>query len=532
MKNLNKKTGSRSLCSVFLLKFFLYIMPICLFLSYHPVISIGGNETMNFELSVAEIWLVLFDIVGFFVLCQKKRLFSEFKSIILWLLFPVWLSLSVIWSLNTTRGLLTAGLMWALVFAGYTMWSLRDMFDYTFFKKWMKWFLSSSILVCFWCVLQCILDLAGVGREYTLMCAGCTYHMFGFPHPNGFAIEPQFMGNLLLAPAMVCAWLLMNKQVYKNLERERSRDSHFHNRSGGLGPVLQYRIRVRDCCKNDNGSRSLCSKFLYACLFMIAITLFLTFSRGAIYAFVVGMLFMSGFLVAKAVKKRRGEICKRVGVVWGLIVGAFFVALCGQGLMAELSPTYDTFGDGVSKVVNHLSLGVIKTRTENTDDDSAVEKSVENSANKAVESFDENSKKEKSVFDGYVAESTDARVRLTDSAFSIWKQNYKTAIIGVGLGGAGQALYNNGLSPAPKEIIQNEYASLLVETGVVGVMLLILTLGLTIRLFFLAKASDGLLFGLMLAYGVSLFFFSGLPNALHIFFTLIGLFVFLYSDNH
>ena len=92
----------------------------------------------------------------------------------------------------------------------------------------------------------------------------------------------------------------------------------------------------------------------------------------------------------------------------------------------------------------------------------------------------------------------------------------KNVLIGVGLGGAGQALYNNGLSPAPKEIVQNEYASLLLETGLVGVSLFVLTVILVLRLVWKSPTA-AVMVGLMAAYGVSLLFFSGLPNALQIY---------------
>ena len=42
----------------------LYLLPLVLFFSYHPVISLGGDGTMNFELSLPIIWLVVFDVFG------------------------------------------------------------------------------------------------------------------------------------------------------------------------------------------------------------------------------------------------------------------------------------------------------------------------------------------------------------------------------------------------------------------------------------------------------------------------------------
>ena len=129
-----------------------------------------------------------------------------------------------------------------------------------------------------------------------------------------------------------------------------------------------------------------------------------------------------------------------------------------------------------------------------------------------------------SVFDGYVEESTGTRVRLNDAAIQIWSKNLKNAVLGVGLGGAGQALYNDGLSPAPKEIIQNEYFSLLLETGVVGVILGVLAVTIFIRKMIRGE-NAGMVLALMVAYGVSLMFFSGLPNALHIYLLPIVIYV-------
>ncbi|MBQ3433218.1 O-antigen ligase family protein [Candidatus Saccharibacteria bacterium] len=515
----------------------LYILPLVLFFSFWPVIRLGGNESMNFELSLPLVWLVMFDGVGLLVLARERKLFDWARGRRwLWLLFPVWLSLTVIWSLNVTRGVLTAGIMWLLYFAGYVMWTVRKTLDERFRVVWWKWFFGSALVMCGWCVVQCVLDLAGVGQDYSLMCDGCTYHMFGFPHPNGFAIEPQFMGNLLLAPAMAAAWLFSRGDCNSAFRgRGSSRPSLRGSDPSSLGRNLRKPLKtllpVASQESYDNGSCSLCSNFILACFFIITATLFLTFSRGAIYAFVVGMLFMSGFVVFGVKKRERGALWKRVGMVWGLVILSFVVVLNAQGLMAEVGPTSDTYFDGVAKVVNHLSLGVIDLRGDDAtepggemgntegklmeDEFVVVENSVENFEEKVVENSELESEVEEPVFSGYVAESTDTRVRLSGAAVQVWSQSVPNALFGVGLGGAGFALYNNGLSPAPKEIVQNEYASLLLETGLVGVSLFVLTLILVIGVIW-KNSARVMLIGLLVSYGISLMFFSGLPNALHI----------------
>lgn len=213
--------------------------------------------------------------------------------------------------------------------------------------------------------------------------------------------------------------------------------------------------------------------------------------------------------------------------IFGIFLVSFVFTLNLQGILAASSPTTDTYFDGVAKVVNHLSLGVIDVRETGAPEKSeapapgneAVENSEitegnnGNSETGVVENSGEVSTE--AVFNGYVAESTDTRVRLASSALSVWRKDLKTILFGVGIGGAGQALYDNGFSPAPREIVQNEYASLLLETGLVGVSLFVLLIVLIIRAALKTKTA-GLMISLILAYAVSLLFFSGLPNALQI----------------
>ena len=69
-------------------RYFLYALPVALIFSYFPVISLGGNETMNFELSVPIIWLGLFDLLGLVMVVLKYRsklLYKVFGSALWWL---------------------------------------------------------------------------------------------------------------------------------------------------------------------------------------------------------------------------------------------------------------------------------------------------------------------------------------------------------------------------------------------------------------------------------------------------------------
>ena len=437
--------------------FLIYVLPVMLFFSYHPIISFGASENMNFEISLPLIWLVVFDVIAFGILVKKKLLQKILRKWQWWLL-PIFMSFSVLWSPNLVRGILTMGILWLIYFAIFSFVILKKEIDFPkkFKENFWKIFFSSSLVVCAWCFLQCILDVVGVPRECTLMCRGCVSQAFGFPHPNGFTIEPQFMGNLLLAPIIISGWLA------------------FHSRPRPARHVILF--------------------------FIFIATLFLTFSRGAIYACMVALIFLTVWQVVST-KKWRAML------LWPVVILAFLFTLNLQGIFAEVGPTDDTYASGVAKVLNHLSLGIIDVRVKNDPGSPEVSEEIQAPSSE---------QKEEAMFDGYVEESTEVRKELTRSAIKVWSQDFKTIMFGVGLGGAGEALYNAGLTEIPKEIVQNEYVSLLLEIGVIGILLLIFTLILIFRLI-IKNPANSMLMTLILAYGITLCFFSGLPNALHIY---------------
>ncbi len=429
-------------------KFYKYLFlafPAVLYFSYFPIIALGSNETMNFELSIPLIFLVVFDLIaGVLIIAEKKLKFIwEYKW---WLLYPIFVVLSVAWSLNATRGILTAAILWLIYIAGFSMVVFKKTILKGTWAPLKKVIYISGIVAVIWCVVQCILDTVGVSREASLLCAGCTKEMFGFAHPNGFAIEPQFMGNLLLVPAIISCYDFLK------------------NRRNLLVIVFAFGI-------------------------------FLTFSRGAIYAFCLALIIM---MIVKSIKEKDVKSLVLIPV----ILFSFLLSLNTQGMMAAYSNMGETYNSGIAKVINHLSLGVIDIRTKTEEPQ--------------VEPRTETQEVKEPAFDGYVAESTDTRVRLTNSAIEIWKKDFKNATVGVGAGGAGQALFDNKLSPAPKEIVQNEYASIMLETGIVGVLLFAFVIVLAVMAVAKTEVREMILV-LMTAFAVTLFFFSGFPNALHIY---------------
>ena len=482
----------------------IYLLPAVLFCSYYPLISLGSDRSMNFELSLPLIWLVLFDttlLLAFILLdherrrsrprsraAARKQSFWGFnfpgltdRQFFLFSLFPFFATASILWSANPLRALLTAGLIWLVFFAIFALLHLLPALGlpFRFRTKFLTAFFISTAVICALCWLQSFLDLAGLSRDQTLLCLGCTYHSFGFPHPSGLAIEPQFMGNLLLAPTLTALYLV----VFHHPRRSSSARTQ-KNPSFTLSR-RQFRLVLAAAC-------------------FFSATLFLTFSRGAIYAYAIAIVALIIFTLVRHTFRPSLLL---------IPIATFLVILGVQGTFAALSPTSETFLSGVTKSIHQLSLGLIDLRPA-ASDLAETSEAPETTTNSSTDP----------VFDGYIPESTNIRLSLSSTALRTWTHSPATILFGVGLGGAGTAMHSRypDLVTSPKEIVQNQFLSLLLELGLVGVALLLFALYLACfsrfgRSRLRSHPALPLLVSLSLAYLITLNFFAGLPNALHIY---------------
>ncbi len=704
----------------------LYLLPAVLFFSYYPIIPLGSSASMNFELSLPLIWLILFDIIAFISLLvhhfsskksqpvtsskeknsptsRQQSSFHETKSeaklasqndspvktgagvgllkrttvgefvgisdrrFFLFSLFPFFATLSVFWSANPLRALLTAGIIWLLFFAIFAILYITPLLSppSNLKPRLLAIFFISTAAVCLFCFLQSILDVCGVPRSDTLLCAGCTYRAFGFPHPSGFAIEPQFMGNLLLAPTLLSLYLLTfsptnHEEESKGTTKKPNRQNltaHFEKTRAHQASQSSFSASSREeqaatterAPRKDGRANGMPKRMtgwlVRACAFLFSLTLFFTFSRGAIYAYALALFILLIFAIAR--KRRLARLIL-------IPVLSFLCALGLQGTFAALGPTSETFTSAVTKSIHQLSLGLIDLRPNQSSSETSQQSSepsqissetppseaqspkttpvasldtleAPSNSNPPTKALAENSSSvspdtsngessdstssETPTFDGYIAESTNIRLNLNSAAFRTWlsapghprssleigfscQEFFRlcalhasltptSILFGVGLGGAGTALSRNSFFTGittPKEIVQNQYFSLLLELGLVGLALAVFTL--LIAFFpslFSPKFLDGraakplttpvtsskspkkasknaskapsatqtcgkpcgkvcakscgklfqspfwhhpalpLLLSLIVAYLITLNFFSGLPNALHIY---------------
>lgn len=531
-KKSTDKTNSKSLGSVTsslskIQKVMLLCLPFCLFFSYHPVIPIFSTSTTNFELSVPLLWLLIFAILSlpenFRLYIYSLRIVIKTKSLVnktsrpssrhktvklyphflrlFTLIYPFFVTVNSIGSPNFLRAILTSGVIWCICLSLLTILQNISQYKTQIGKSVNKNLLIAGILASTFCWLQSILDIAGVPREATFLCKGCISTVFGFPHPNGFAIESQFMANLLLAPIFLSLFYLLERP--KNHSNKLNSDPYPASK---LGHFLRFGLP----------------------LFLVA-TLYLTLSRGAIFSFWVSVFVLFIYQIVKLIKQKscRREILFRQPLIFSVVVFLpFFFTLSAQGLFTELGPTSHTFFDGVSTSVSQLSLGRI-------DLTKVFHKTNEN--NKSHESHESNklhlsdlntdaaaSAQKAPQFTSYIEESTNIRLNLNRLALSSWRTSLRRMLAGVGLGAAGLTLYQEFPElGSPKEIIQNEYLAILYEQGICGVVMIIcaaIVFVLTYKLHNKNHEKTSI-YGrvLALSFALTLCFFSGLPNALHIY---------------
>ena len=407
---------------------------------------------MNYELSLTLIYVVILAIVGLPRVWHRRSELRQLGLVRLASAFVGWSGLCVIWSDNCTSGLLTFAVYATLYLIFLALVTERRL---------LRWLLPKLVRVAIWATISaCLLAIAQmvlgtfvVADRHTLgLCAGCVAGQFGFIRPNLLAIEPQFLGSLLLAPLLYITYLTLRG-------------------------------------KHDYAKQSLL-------LVLMLTTLWLTLSRGAIYAYLASLVVMI-LLVRK---------WRRMLAVVGLVALSLVVCLVCQGALASANPRIDSsFTQAVSTSLNHLSMGIIRLPYQRKSPTSLPSIPREHDKQPA--------------YHGYVAESTNVRLGLTKTALAAWRSNrLGQQLFGTGLGSAGIVLARQTGSRYQKEIVQNEFVEVLLERGPVGLALLGGLVVLYGRL--CSQRRDYLALVILVAYLTQWCFFSGLPNALHIYLVL------------
>jgi ABC-type multidrug transport system fused ATPase/permease subunit len=430
--------------------FLLLLMPIMVFFSFYPMINLGQNHGMHLEVSLLEIYLVLFVLANLKPIWQNRQNIIKNKAVWLIFAFCTLNTLSLLWTPNFVKGLLISGIIWLLFACFLAFLSYKNL------KKLLpalfRVLILSSCLMAIFALFQMLAEIVGLPQSVSLLCDGCLANQFGFARITGFAIEPQFFGSLLLAPIL----LLLHK------------------------------------CINQP-----CSLELNRCLTLLLIVMFLTLSRGAIYALVIG------FIVLAIIHHKK---LKQVALSCLVMFGAFIMSLVIQGLSTELNPRInDNFSTATSRAIHQLSLGLIDIRPSPP---SSSEKTVEEEHTQEL--LDE----DRPIQDGYVEESTGIRTMLSQLSLEAWTKTPANIIFGTGAGSTGYVLHHYFPDQiGDTEIAQNQYVETLLENGLIGLGLFVTLIVLLFR----ATRQHKFLWAVFAAFLVQWLFFSGYPNALHVY---------------
>lgn len=458
-------------------------LPAILFLSNFPLLQFGENSSMHFKLNLPLLWL------GLFSLLSIKTAVSYFKAHLKTPLlgFPIVLMISCLTSINPIRALFTFLVVSCLIIS---IIALSEFFHQMpapkkpqFLNQLKRIFLTSSAIISLFCVLQLLTDALGLSNAITRICSNCTTQIFGFPHANGLAIEPQFMGSLLIAPLFFA-----------------------------LNSLLE----------NKNKKSQIKLTLVVILIFM---ALLLTLSRGAIFSVVIALFFLLVFL----------KSFKKTLKIAGLTTISVILALVFQGSLATVGPTNTSFEQAVSTAVNQLTLGKIalvdnqaQSKPENNSE--SIKSPTELTKN-PIEIPAESTKDPTPRFTGYVAESTDRRLELATFALKITAAHPTNTLFGTGLGSAGTEMYVHFPKQQghEKEIVQNQYLETILEIGIIGLILLILSLVTFIKLS--NFNFEPYTVATLLAFAISLCFSSGYPNALHIYLLPVICYNLMYEKN-
>lgn len=426
--------------------------PIMIWFSYLPRISLAEDGTMNYELSLTLIYVVMLAIVGLPRVWHHRSELRQLGLVRLASAFVGWSGLCVIWSDNRTRGLLTFAVYATLYLIFLALVTERRLLC-QLLPKLVRVAIRTTTSACLLAIAQMVLGTFVVADRHTLgLCAGCVAGQFGFIRPNLLAIEPQFLGSLLLAPLLYITYLILQGK-----------------HSYAKQPLL---------------------------LVLMLTTLWLTLSRGAIYAYLASLVVM-----ILLVRKWRRQLA-----VVGSVALSLVVCLVCQGTLASANLRIDSsFTQAVSTSLNHLSMGIIRLPYRRKSPTSLPSIPREHDKQPA--------------YRGYVVESTNVRLSLTKTALAAWRSNrLGQQLFGTGLGSAGIVLARQTGSRYQKEIVQNEFVEVLLERGLIGLVLLGGLVALYGRL--CSQRRDYLALVILVAYLVQWCFFSGLPNALHIYLVL------------
>lgn len=291
------------------------MLPLFLFFNHNPHISFGrGVYETNYEINLLLLYLVIVVIYHIPLLIKNIPILIKRSDVLLILLFGIYNTISILWTPEPLRGMLTSVMIWLLI-AVFLIFITNSKLK-QLSKPILYIYIYTAAAMSLFALYQMFFGSFIETKDLTLLCPGCQFTQFGFPRPNAFSVEPQFFGSLLVLPLIFLFYKTFSDKLPKR---------HF------------------------------------IVFLLIVVVLFLTLSRGAIYSFIAAIIVISLFNY------------KFIRSLWKPLVVCFtgmIVTLIFQGVSATINPTIsDTFGGSIIKSLDQLTLG--KLDLENPDQKTA-----------------------------------------------------------------------------------------------------------------------------------------------------------------
>jgi O-antigen ligase len=464
----------------------LLFAPVVIWFSYHPVIFTLTNGDNSIQITPVIIYLVLMSVVSFYSLIRRLRrddkVIKNYKknTVIILILAAdlLFILASLFWTVNLIRGSLE------FIFLLGTSLVFLELLLSKNTKKLLLSLVRILLITAF--AVSCVAWLQffiGIAAPDFLngFCNSCSAQAFGFVRPAGFAFEPQIFGNMIIAPLLIVAQKLLSAN----------------------GKIPKY--------------------YILLFTFLVA-TIFITLSRGAIYAGVVGLA-----VILVVYCRNWRAVFKTVGFS---VIGVF-VAITAQGLTAQINPNAEiSFSGAVANSIHQISMGKIDLRRDKNPDKPMIIESVPTGVESEFEPKpDSESEPARPEFDGYAPIATDNRLGKINLAVDAWRQSSSTVFFGVGLGGAGRSIIDNSdIGGDPNAaVIENQFVEILLERGIVGS----LPFAALIVWLFYATRRRKWLWAILIAYLVQWNFFSGLPSVFwHIYLVFMMVYIYVMSKTN
>jgi len=313
----------------------------------------------------------------YLVYCRKIKLSFAFYDKIL-IAFICWIALIIPVSINLNRAF---SVFVFVLFAVVTAYCISLIFRKEYIRPIVSaMFFASAIVVTFG-IYQYLGDIFNLPPEYTGLRDRYTWKVFGFPRIQAFSLEPLYMAAFLLLPfSYAVVQLLSKKSFYRN-------------------------------------------NALILIILINSFAIFMSVSRGGIYAMILSSVFISLFLLFR----KKTSLVKIIKLAIMILI-SFVLSIAIINYLNKPASSFTEGKRGTSAFVDQL---------QNT-----------------------------SVGEG------DERSAARKKALSILNENKSSFIFGIGPGQFGPYVQNNSTSTYGWTIVNNLTIELLLETGVVGLLLI------------------------------------------------------------